>query len=129
MKGSIKSKIILYIVVVMLLANAILGPLVLGSNGPAHAQAPSSPTVTLAPSSGPPGTAVTATGSGFPANELVSVLYVPTHTFLAGGILVQPDGTFTVKFTIPGNAVPGTFNINFISEDHHAPLTVLPQFN
>jgi hypothetical protein len=68
--------------------------------------------VMLNPSSGPPGTQVTAIGSGWTSGDPIQVQLdsgsVNASTTVAG------DGTFTVSFTVPANAALGPFSINFV---------------
>src|SRR5260370_35233863 len=121
MKGMFKPKLILSLMIVIMLVSAGLG-------FPDHLYAHAAvSTITLNPPSGPANTPVTATGSGFAAGDSVSVLWVPTHTFLNRSVfvVVQSDGTFTASFTIPGDAAPNTTpTIQFRIEDHHPPILV-----
>jgi outer membrane protein assembly factor BamB len=64
------------------------------------------PTVSVSPVSGPPGTPVTVTGSGFRANEEVD-LYVGT----ADEVLAASNGAGAISYSglvIPASAPPGT---------------------
>src|SRR6266436_8720933 len=72
MKGFLKSKLVFSLIAVVLLAGAIIGPLA-GNFIRAHAQA--QPTVTLNPTSGPPGTLVIATGTGWVAGSPINVAF------------------------------------------------------
>jgi hypothetical protein len=71
------------------------------------------PTITLDPTEGPPGTEVTATGSGWPAGHEVSVQW-EDGTELATPA-VADNGDFTVSFTVPDDAAEGQHPIDFVS--------------
>jgi hypothetical protein len=67
------------------------------------------PVITVSPTSGPPGSMVYVTGSGFPPNTLVSISLQPTGSLLATAI-TDSSGGFAVAFVVP--AVPrGTYRI------------------
>jgi hypothetical protein len=70
------------------------------------------PTITLDPTEGPPGTEVTATGSGWPVGLDVSVQW-ENGTVLAT-TTVDGNGSFTVSFTIPDDAAEGQHVIDFV---------------
>src|SRR5947207_15444997 len=115
MKSIFKPKLILTVMIVTLVSTVV------GFTAHLHAQA-SVPTIILNATSGSANTPVTATGSGFAPGDSVSVLWVPTHTFLNRSVfvVVQSDGTFTASFTIPGDAAENTTaTIEFRIEDHH----------
>src|SRR2546425_12251769 len=99
MKGFFRSRLILSLMTVVLLAGAIAVTLVPNL---AHSHAQGTATVTLNPTSGPPGTSVTATGSNWIAGHQIQV-ELESGTVLAT-TTVQNNGTFTVTFTIPTNA-------------------------
>ena len=64
------------------------------------------PAVLLSAATGPPGTAVTVSGTGFGALEGVDVFVDTTDEALAG---TSPDGSFgPVTIVVPASAVPGT---------------------
>lgn len=67
-----------------------------------------SPSLTLNPSSGPPGTSVTAYGQGFTADVPVTVNWDGAPV---GGGTVAADGTFAVGFSIPGDASAGPHTV------------------
>jgi len=61
-----------------------------------------SPSMTLNPTSGPVGTVITITGSGFPASTGGNV----TSSWLSTWLTTEPDGTFSTTLTVP-ETVPG----------------------
>jgi hypothetical protein len=61
------------------------------------------PKITLSPSSGPVGTSVLVTGTGFSHNEYVTITHFGTTT----KILTSSTGGFTFTFNVPTNASPG----------------------
>ena len=65
--------------------------------------------VGVAPSSGPPGTGVTVTGSDFGAFERVRLSFVDstTGTSSLGTATTDEYGSFTKAVTIPAGATPG----------------------
>jgi hypothetical protein len=69
------------------------------------------PTITLDPTEGPPGTGVTATGSGWPAGHEVSV-YWEDGTVLATPT-VDDSGNLVVSFVVP-DAADGEYTIDFV---------------
>jgi hypothetical protein len=68
--------------------------------------------ITLDPIEGPPGTVVTATGSGWSAGHRVSVQW-EDGTELAV-TTVDGNGGFTVSFTVPDDATEREYTINFV---------------
>jgi hypothetical protein len=85
------------------LAGVILAALALPS--PAGAGAPA---VNLAPPTGPPGTAVVATGSGFLPGLDVYIRWGPLPGIVVGGpVAAGPTGNVTIPFNVPGDATPG----------------------
>jgi hypothetical protein len=82
----------------LLLAALLLG--VFFHSTPALAQA----TVTLDPTSGPPGTQVTATGSGWTPGREITVRWDDTDLTTT---TVDSSGGFTVSFSVPENASLG----------------------
>jgi len=68
------------------------------------------PTITLDVTSGPPGTAIKITGTGFPAGELVGI-YIDSGAFMIGqpGPLAEANGNVQYSFPWPdtgsGNGV------------------------
>ncbi|MFZ0169169.1 MAG: IPT/TIG domain-containing protein [Candidatus Dormiibacterota bacterium] len=69
------------------------------------------PTASLSPTSGPVGTVVTISGSGFPANATITATFAgvavtlsgTTTTTASGGIPTSAPPTFTVPATAPGS--------------------------
>jgi IPT/TIG domain len=60
--------------------------------------------ITLKPSSGPPASKVTVTGTGFGASETVAVDFSSTQIATA---TTSSAGTFSATFTVPKSALPG----------------------
>src|SRR5947208_16763374 len=89
-----------------MIAAAIALPLS-GSN--AHAQA--APTIILNPTSGPGGTVVTVTGSGWVPGREVFMRFGTSGPSIATPI-VASDGTFSTTVTIPSNAMLGPLTIS-----------------
>src|SRR5438093_879278 len=108
MKGFLKPKLILPLVTVVLLAAAILVPLA-GKAIHSHAQA--APTITLKPTSGPPGTVVIVTGSGWTPGREVFIRFGTSGPSIALPI-VASDRTFSTTITIPANAASGPLTIS-----------------
>jgi hypothetical protein len=81
------------------------------------------PTITLNPAEGPPRTAVTATGSGWPVGREVSVQWED------GTVLVTPtvdaSGNFMVSFVVP-DAAEGEYTIDFVSFPPEGEAYVVP---
>ena len=87
-----------------------------------HAAATPNATLTLSVGSGPPGTRVTITGAGFPANQIVG-LYIdaPVGYIGAPGPRADAQGNFAESFVWPGKgwdptrqvdpSKPGTHNV------------------
>ncbi len=69
----------------------------------ALAATPGSPTITLSVQSGPPGTALTITGSGFPAGEIVAIYMDLANPYLGfPGPRADAQGSFQLAITTPG---------------------------
>jgi hypothetical protein len=82
------------------------------SLSPAHAQP--APTITLNPTEGPPGTEVTATGSGWPQGHEIKVRWdTPDNTDIAA-TAVDSNGGFTVSFTVPDDGAEGQHTVYFV---------------
>src|SRR5579862_5475064 len=63
------------------------------------------PAVAVTPQTGPPGSTVTAGGSGFAANEAVDLYFDTADLALA---TTSPGGTFAgIRMTVPTSATPG----------------------
>ena len=69
-----------------------------------------SPSISLSRSSGPAGTAVTVTGSGYTANESISVLLRPPGTQVTTSTS-DASGSFTADFALPPDATPGPTDV------------------
>ena len=73
------------------------------------------PHLALVPMSGPPGTTVTATGSGFCSScGPVEIDFVARP--VAQGITVASDGSFQVTFMVPGGTQAGTNAVNALQQ-------------
>jgi hypothetical protein len=68
--------------------------------------------VTLTPTFGPDGTLVTATGCGFTPGSQVMVSWDNEEPLAF--TTVNPDGTFTVSFTVPTDAEQGPYQLVFV---------------
>jgi hypothetical protein len=90
------------LVVLLILLVGLLPPL-----DPALAQS----AVTLDPTSGLPGTEVTATGSGWSAGHEVKVRWDNTELTAT---TVDDNGGFTVSFTVPDDATEGQQTVYFV---------------
>jgi hypothetical protein len=69
------------------------------------------PTLTLDPTSGPPGSTVLVSGTGFGPSEEIDILFIQNRTRFLGSTTSDPSGNFSVDETIPGNADPGDASI------------------
>ena len=71
------------------------------------------PTLTLSATSGNPGTAVTVTGAGFPANTTINFAVGPQNTsaVVNGSTTSDGNGNFSQAITIPVSAQPGSWSI------------------
>jgi len=96
------------------------------------------PKLTLAPTKGPVGSTVTATGRGFPApsgtNVVNASLSWPGITNYIASAFVDSSGSFTVTFVVPQSA-GGTFTVSGFANDTGsfvlratASFTVTPSF-
>lgn len=77
--------------------------------------------ITLSPTSGPPGTNVTVTGSGFSANASVSIIF-DAATVLAE-VPANSNGAFSTTVTIPSNASVGSHTIKASDGSAEIPTT------
>jgi len=71
-------------------------------------------TISLSPTSGPPGTKVTVTGAGFGANETVDILFHQSShpgTKFLGSTTASSTGAFTTTVTILSHASVGPATI------------------
>lgn len=72
---------------------------------------PTSASITVTPSSGAAGSAVTVDGTGFEANGFMTLTF--DGTFLdAGSIVAGSDGSFSATVTIPEDAIAGDHEIS-----------------
>src|SRR3989338_9800053 len=76
---------------------------------PSAPLAQSSPDVSLSPSSGPPGTSVTVSASGFPPDQTADLLW-DGATFL-GAIDIVKDGSGQSTITVPPDAPLGWHSV------------------
>ena len=72
-------------------------------NGPIGAKAK----ITLSPTSGPPGTTVTVSGSGFPANTDVEIILLGP----AAETVSDSSGDFTTTFDVPHTPFTGIHDV------------------
>lgn len=63
--------------------------------------------ITLSPTSGPPGTSVTVMGTGFPARTDINISLLGPVTETVS----DPDGNFTVTFTVPDTPFVGIHEV------------------
>jgi len=85
---------------------------------PAAASA-STPSITLKPTSGPPTTKVSVTGSGFGISETVTV----TEFGMSQSAVTSSTGTFTAAFTVPNTAQPGKYPVTATGQTSHLSAT------
>lgn len=77
--------------------------------------------VTLTPTNGPPGTVVTADGSGFTPNQPVTVSQ--SERGVSGGdgtVRADQFGSITMNFRIAHETAPGIITVTFTQEDNTA---------
>jgi hypothetical protein len=93
---------------------------------------PVDPSISLAPTSGPAGTRVTAAGGGFPANTAVAVYLAPLDTSVGSGALVQyasgmtdRNGRYSLVFTMPATWPDG----GQITQDRIVVTVATPDFS
>jgi outer membrane protein assembly factor BamB len=95
---------------------AVTGPVTVTSGGGTFSS-PSplditSPQIVLSPASGPPGSAVTVTGTGFAASDAVNLYAGTTDQAL---VITSSAGSFSYPgFTIPSAAQPGSFWVSAV---------------
>lgn len=92
------------------------------------------PAVVVAPSSGPPGTTITITGTNFAVTQAVTLTLTQGSTALAvvSGITSTAAGSFTASTVIPTAAVSGTAVLTADDRSGNtaaAGLTVTPSYN
>jgi IPT/TIG domain len=67
--------------------------------------------VTLNPPEGPPGTTVTATGTGFPPGAVVVIIFVVPPAQELIETAVDQSGAWQTAFTVPPNAAVGPHEV------------------
>ncbi|MBM2825642.1 MAG: hypothetical protein HW402_1306 [Dehalococcoidales bacterium] len=104
--------------VATVIASIILALVTIGFMGsPVLADVP----ISLSRTSGPPGTSVTISGSGFTANEInITVTY--DSTTVASGITAGPTGAWSANFVVPASA-SGNHTIDALSAIQSANVT------
>jgi cobalamin biosynthesis Mg chelatase CobN len=80
----------------------------------AHA---ASPHLVLSPASGPPGTSVVASGTGFCASPCTRVEIEFSGLAVAGNVAVTANGSFSVRFTVPAGTVGGSNNVAAMQQE------------
>ncbi len=94
--------------IVVVSVSLLMGLLLLNIQpGTAFAQSPS---ITLNPFQGPPGTLVNATGSSWTPGDTIQVTWDDGSSL--GSTTINTSGNFLVSFTVP-NAAPGAHTVNF----------------
>jgi len=73
------------------------------------------------PTSGPPGTKVTITGTGLPSGEVVSWA-IGTPTPVSGTAVANPGGVFNVHTTIPSGTPPASYQVSAVETSSDATL-------
>ena len=74
---------------------------------------PGDPTVVLSPTSGPVGTAVTVTGTGYGKSQTIQIMF---HAQEVATTLSAEDGTFTTRIKIPSTPFKGPTDITAIAK-------------
>jgi hypothetical protein len=82
--------------------------------------------ITITPANGPPGTMITADGSGFIPNQPVTATQSGRRGITGGGGMARADqfGSITMNFRIPYETPPGVITVTFTQGDN----TVTAQF-
>lgn len=93
--------------------------------GQIYAQTAVSPTVTLNPTSGPPGAVVSANGSGW-APGSVEALWEGSQSL--GTSTVSSDGAWQLSFPVPADAAQGGHNITFEEKTSGVAITIVKVF-
>lgn len=71
-------------------------------------------TATISPTQGTLGTTVTGTGSNWPSgNHIQAIWDGPTGTYVGSPVVVNSSGGFTLTFSVPSNAQPGSHVVSF----------------
>jgi len=87
---------------------ALLGLIVLAAGALAGRISAFGATITLSPTSGPPGTSVLVNGSGFLGRESVSISFDTTRV---GSAVTDPLGHLSVTIKAPTTAMPGAHTV------------------
>src|SRR4029077_2034019 len=66
---------------------------------------PLTPTLIVKPSSGPPGTQLILTGSGYDPNAQVEIDFTESSTSILSGLITDNSGSFTGTTVIPANVI------------------------
>jgi hypothetical protein len=75
------------------------------------------PTLTLSPTSGPAGTMITATATGFPPGVTVRFRF---HASPIRDVVADSAGRATAKFAVPDNSFPDTTYTVWAEQENHA---------
>ena len=82
--------------------------------------------VNMQPTSGPPGTTVNMTGSGWTGNTSGHEIHWDSKTGpILGTFSTNPNGAFTTTFGIPGNASPGVHTV-WVCDRCHSVILLMP---
>ena len=105
-----RSRILVVIIAVAALLLALVMPSVTGSSG-ALAQVSS---VVINPTQGAPGVMITATGSNWVSGHHIQAIWDGTSgNYVGSPAVVNPDGSFTVTFSVPSDAAVGSHVVIF----------------
>jgi len=105
----------------------MLTALLLVDTAGAFAAAPK-PSVTLSPTSGPPGTEVTVSGQNWPAGHSIAIAFPDRGFWGPGSATSSPDGSFTFSFTWPSPASPGEHQVAVIDNTGPVDAPAYPIF-
>jgi hypothetical protein len=108
MKRFLRSKLFLSLAAFVMIAAAVTIPL---SSNYIRAHAQGVPSISDNPTSGPPGTVVTVTGSGWSPGGTVDVRLFSFSGPTSAHATVASDGTFSTTVTVPSNTPLGPFTI------------------
>ena len=86
------------------------------SNIEAEAEFTVEPQITASPTSAPPGTEVTVTGTGFGRRSDVTIFFDNAGMTVSGDNDTDRDGSFTATFSVPALS-PGTYDVEAEDED------------
>jgi len=105
-----RPRILVVIIAVAALLVALVMPSVTGSSG-ALAQVSS---VVINPTQGAPGVMITATGSNWVSGHHIQAIWDGTSgNYVGSPAVVNPDGSFTVTFSVPSDAAVGSHVVIF----------------